>query len=247
MQHPAPCERLQLAMVDALPSTPHLTGELREHVLACAACARVVRAWPAASRALAELPRRAAPSELDSAVVAAFHGGARTDRALRALGELARLSPPAELAQALEGLARESAGPVPQLGRAPAPRVLDRLVDEELQDPSKALVRRHVGGLARLEAPAALRERVAGDFARAQQDSRARLALRQVFRRRLELALGAAALFALFVGLWALQREPVSPARPFRVEHAANFGAFSPLSRGMLDTASSGMLGSQRS
>lgn len=247
MQHHAPCERFQLALVDALPSTPHLTGELREHAQSCAACARALRAWPAASRALSELPRQAAPSELDSAVVAAFHGGARTERALRALSELARLSPPAELAQAIEGLARDSAAPVPHLGRAPAPRVLDRLVDEELQDPSKALVRRHVGGLARLEAPASLAERVARDFAHAQEDSRARLALRRVFRRRLELALGAAAVFAVFIGVWALQREPVSPPRPFRVEHASNFGALSPLSRGLLDSASSGMFGGQRS
>jgi len=247
MQHEALCERLQLALIDALPSAADLPAHLREHVQACAACTRALRAWPAASRALSDLPRLAAPSELDSAVVAAFHGGARTDRALRALGELARLSPPAELAQVLEGLARESTAPAPQLGRAPAPRVLERLVDEELQDPAKALVRRHVGGLARLEAPTALAERVALDFARTQRDSRARLALRGVFRRRLEVALGAAALFAVVFGWWALQRESVSPARPFRVEHAANFGAFSPLSRGMLDSASSGMFGNQRS
>lgn len=247
MQHDANCERFQQALVEALPTTPGLSAELREHVQACAACARALRAWPAASRALSELPRHAAPSELDSAVVAVFHGGARTERALRALSELARLSPPAELAQALDGLARENSAAVPQLGRAPAPRVLDRLVDEELQDPAKALVRRHVGGLARLEAPASLAERVALELARARQDSRARVALSRVFRRRLEFALGAAALFAVVVGWWALQRESVSPTRPFRVEHAANFGALSPLSRGLLDSASSGMFGGQRS
>lgn len=71
------------------------------------------------------------------------------------LGGLTRAKAPA----GLEELVRSDIGRAPveavlgALLRRPAPPVLDRLVHEEVLDPERAALRRHLGGLPRLVAP----------------------------------------------------------------------------------------------
>ncbi len=253
--NPSLCDLVRSALLEG----DLVDTALREHVAGCAECRHAARAWPLAARALTELPREPAPRELDSAVVAALHAGARTERAIQALQRLARLSPPPQLSSALdansEGNEHDAEAPpsaeVERLraaGRAPAPRVLDRLVHEELLDPAKAHVRRHVGGLHRLTAPEALRERVADNFTRERRERAPRAALRKHAARRLRLVLGAAVAFAL-LALPFLSRpeEPDVKSRPFRVERASSVGALSPITRDLLNAASSGMSTRERS
>jgi hypothetical protein len=235
------------------------SAQMREHLASCAACRHASRAWPLAARALTELRREPAPRELDSAVVAALHAGARTERAIQALQRLARLSPPPQLTTALDANAESDEHDAEDLppaeverlravGRAPAPRVLDRLVQEELLDPAKSRVRRHVGGLHRLAAPEALRERVADNFTRERRERAPRAALRKHTARHLRLVLGAAAAFVL-LALPFLSRpeDPQEKSRPFRVERASSVGALSPITRDLLNAASSGMSARERS
>jgi hypothetical protein len=258
-------------------AAPSLSAEQRAHFESCVACQNAARTWPLAARALSELRRERAPRELDSAVVGALHAGARTERAVRALQRLARLSPPPQLGAALDASAEAEAHERPAdleqaptedglteealaeeakrlraEGRTPAPRVLDRLVQEELLDPAKARVRRHVGGLHRLPAPDALFERVAGELTRERREREPRAALRSFTARRLRLVLGAAAVFALlalpFLSRTEDLRDDSRPrSRPFRVERASSLGALSPITRDLLNTASSGMSSPDRS
>jgi hypothetical protein len=279
--NPSPCDLVRLALLEgpafdgaAIPGSaaPSLSAEQRAHFESCVACQNAARTWPLAARALSELRRERAPRELDSAVVGALHAGARTERAVRALQRLARLSPPPQLGAALDASAEAEAHERPAdpehalteealaeeakrlraEGRTPAPRVLDRLVQEELLDPAKARVRRHVGGLHRLPAPDALFERVAGELTRERREREPRAALRSFTARRLRLVLGAAAVFALlalpFLSRTEDLRDDSRPrSRPFRVERASSLGALSPITRDLLNTASSGMSSPDRS
>lgn len=249
----SPCDQVRSSWIEAAPVASaefqaELEPMLREHLGSCPACQRVIGAWPLAARALSELPRHSAPAELDSAVVAAWHAGARTERALRALMRLARQAPPEQLAEALELSSSDAGVAASQISRASAPQVLDRLVHEELLDPAKARVRRHVGGLRRLSAPDALAPRVAAELSHRRSSSAARDSLRALTARRLRVVLGAAAAFALVaLPIALLVQKPQPPTRPFRVERASSLGAFSPITRGMLDAASSGLIRPERS
>lgn len=247
------CERVRSSWIEfASPSGGAFEAALelseREHVSACPACQRTLRSWSLAVRALSKLPRQSAPPELDSAVVAAWHAGARTDRALRALQRLARLAPPDQLAQALDQPSTEVGVAASQVARASAPRVLDRLVQEELLDPAKARVRRHVGGLRRLPAPDELFPRVAAELSPSRRSAAARDGLRSIAARRLRFVLGAAAAFALVaLPIALLLQKPSDSTRPFRVERTSSLGALSPMTRGMLDAVSSGLAHPKRS
>lgn len=247
------CDRLRQALLDGGGlEDVELDGvleaeELRAHVPQCEACRRAASAWPRAARALAQLPRRRAPGELDSAVVGALQAGARTERALDALRSLARLAPPQQLDVALEAPLADAAPPSAP-GRAPAPRVLDRLVNEELVDPAKARVRRHVGGLRRLRAPEDLAPRLAARM-RAQAaaaDDRPFAGLsgpREGSADRRARWIVVAAMLAVLAVLPITLRdsEPQVKTRPFVVEQAAGLDALSPMARSLLDSASSGL------
>lgn len=252
------CDQVRESWIEALPIEARafeasLAAPAREHVRDCTACQQLLRRWPLAVRALSELPRLAAPLELDSAVVAAWHAGARTERALRAVQRLARLAPPDELGDALDQPLQDAGLAAAQVTRASAPHVLDRLVHEELLDPAKARVRRHVGGLRRLAAPDALLSRVATELSRgrltqARQAPVNRHGLRSLAARRVRVILAAAAAFALVaLPIALLVRSPQAPSRPFRIERASSLGTLSPMTRGMLDAASSGLTRPERS
>lgn len=226
-----------------------------------------------AVRALQQLARLSPPTELDGSEL----DGSELDSSEldRSVGESVAPEPSGEdttAASASDGTssigASSSAEELGFAGRTPAPRVLDRLVHEELLDPSKALVRRHIGGLARLRAPQELATRVAAELARPDVRLFAsfaemsagmtggkpasgsafdrRRAVRDLATRRVRRVFAAAALFALLALPFAfLSGEPQPRTRPFRVERADSFGALSPISRGLLNSASSGLIDPQ--
>lgn len=99
-------------------------------------------------RAFLDLRPQAAPRELDGCVVAALQAGHRQDRAVAALRSLERTPMPHDA-----DLTIWPAG-------AGAPPVLDRIVEQNLQDPTHSIARRFAGRLERLQAPQALRPRV---------------------------------------------------------------------------------------
>lgn len=157
-----------------------LESALTAHRASCTECDAFAQRIDAQARALQGLERMRAPLELAGLVVATFHEGQRQDRAVAALGALGRKPAPDELDRAVlhahgvfdaseldgdgtgvETDAADGSARADDAGRLHAPHVLDRLVDEELREPSKALVRRFAGRLPRLTAPSELDARVA--------------------------------------------------------------------------------------
>jgi hypothetical protein len=132
--------------------------DLAQHVSTCTSCAAFAQRVSGQARALRGLAHRAAPDELAGLVVAACNAGHRQARAISALGKLSRWEVPAEL----DTKVLDESPELPIAERAKAPRVLERLVDEDLHDPPKAIARRFAGRLERLRAPGSLRSRVAG-------------------------------------------------------------------------------------
>jgi len=231
----------------------------REHARECSACAQWLRRFEQREGVLRSLPRQLAPESLGGRVVAAIQAGERQARAVRALQGLGRLEQPAQLEQRVQdevaGEAAEKANePLQALaGRQLAPAVLDRLVAEELSDPSKARVARFAGSVPRLKAPAELEQRVAEELAR---PCRLALALLGELEQRVAeelarparrnsgsawwIAAAAALVLATLAPIWILGESRV---RPFRVEYTDSFASMSPMSRGLLESASSGMFG----
>jgi hypothetical protein len=151
---------------DSVPGSLPAPGD--SHLATCADCAAYVARVARSLAGLRGLERRPAPIELDGRVVAALQAGARQERAVRAVEELAPRTAPERVERAVETdaeLAAHHPGRELRPARLRAPQVLDRLVAEELGDPSAARARRFVSSLARLEAPGELALRVAGDLA----------------------------------------------------------------------------------
>lgn len=242
-----------------------------EHASSCAKCAAWSSRLPRREALLRAVPRVTAPDELRGRVVAALHAGERQARAIRELSGLGRLAMPGDIELVAPQVARadetdldrkdeldslaESAvaaddfedelasanvapGERPEfaVGRREVPAVLDRLVAEELLDPARARVARFVGTLPRLSAPAELASRVAGELARpAPRPTRVSWWIA-----------GAAALVIVAFAPIFLSSGQTVPApvreRSFRVEQVDSFADLSPFGRGLLDTASSGMV-----
>ncbi|MBL8863075.1 MAG: hypothetical protein JNK02_13855 [Planctomycetes bacterium] len=116
------------------------------HAAGCGTCRRELERAVRRVGLARSLARVVAPRQLDGLVVAALQAGARQERAVRAVLDLPDVAAPRELAERVEG---------PR-----APRVLERLVSEDLADPSKAVVRRYASRLERLRAPADLADRL---------------------------------------------------------------------------------------
>lgn len=102
-------------------------------------------------RALRSLSRVVVPESLDGLVVASLEAGHRQDRAVAVLGSLEGMAAPTELDGLVDDAVRRGVA---------APRVLDRLVAERVDDPEAGLVRSMAGRLERLHAPDALDDRV---------------------------------------------------------------------------------------
>lgn len=213
--------------------------------------------------ALAALGRLRAPDALDGRVLdrhaagnpRARHEESELDAAVRehALDEREldprELDEVSEQEQVEERAERElDAAPPGDEGRLHVPHVLDRLVDEELREPSKALVRRFAGRLPRLAAPAELDERVhrmlaTGELARTRAN---RWPSANSWRLR------AAALFVLFgagvgVLVWTLGRAANSPNGPghgllaVRIERVHSAAELTPEARALIGGITGGL------
>jgi hypothetical protein len=231
----SPCPIFRDAFLAAVP--PERPSAHRE---TCAACARWARAMEAREGALSGLRRLSAPPELEGAVVAALEAGFRQERAVDALLGLGRVASPRALDHALQGELGALESPPASLTaarRLSAPEVLAELVSEELADPAGHRVRRFVGSLERLSAPAELAERLA-----AQDWSRP-------VRRPARLAgLGVLGLLLASLGIgFALRDEPPSrPTYDFVVERVDDPAQLSGLGTGLLDGLSGGRLSAGR-
>lgn len=200
-----------------------------------------------ALEALSRLRPLTAPANLDGSVVAALQAGSRQERSLRHLRGLDRLHAPAELDDA----ARATLNPGRRwLAGLPSPRVLERLVSEDLADLPRALTRRFTSKLPRLSAPAELEARVRHELARTNRSAgRSRFGLRSI---------AAAAAAALLLGVFgwsqfgASDRDQDGPgaelaAIPIEVRHLDAQAAFAdptidPLTRRLADDLSNSRL-----
>lgn len=222
------CRELQGVLRQSAIERTEPGPELALHLRECPACAdvraRILRLYDA----LASLPRHSAPAELDGLVVAATQAGQRQERALAHLRVMLRHEAPAGLESRLAAEPRLTLGSGARLS---APAVLDRLVDEELRDPAKAMARRYVSRLERLGPPASLRERVA------------HMLQRPGGNRRGWRAWAVAALLLVVAGGWTwrqLGREP-APATPgFTIEYVDDLNQLDPMARQLLFGATGG-------
>ncbi|MCK6445762.1 MAG: hypothetical protein L6Q99_05160 [Planctomycetes bacterium] len=207
------------------------TPSFDEHARSCAACASFAARLARATRGLASLPQRAAPSALDGRVVAALEAGHREERAIEAVQSLARVDVPEHLAEHLDrAVTRELSKAPPPFTREPlvAPDVLRRLVEEELSDPSKARTRRFVGSLERLRAPEALESKVVAALAAPERT--------RSFRSRLLFG-GSAALLAIAATfVWFTSNRGEVEAARGRIEwvRAESTDELSPLAASLL-------------
>jgi hypothetical protein len=201
--------------------------DLVQHLRDCEVCAAFAERSELEISALRILERHVAPLELDGLVVAACHGGHRQERAIAHLRTLSRRKVPAELeAKVLEEelgrMLREASG---------APKVLDRLVDEDLRDPPKALARRFSGKLERLRAPGVLRVRV-------ERTAGKRFSLA---RRRLRVLAAACLVVVLLLsiggGIYWLEK----PRYSFEVVHESSLEGLDPLAGSLLGGLTGGM------
>lgn len=234
------------------PLSDALPAPLNGHLATCADCAAYVARVARSLAGLRGLERRPAPTELDGRVVAALQAGARQDRAVRALEELAPRTAPERVERAVQTDAELAAlhpGRELRPTRLRAPQVLDRLVAEELGDPSAARARRFVSSLPRLEAPGELAARVASDLAGAPPTTLPAPvwtsnggARSPRARGRLATVAAAAALLLLLLGPLRDGPQDTEPTRPRLRLQAASVGDLGPLARGMLDALGGGVL-----
>ena len=145
-KRPCPDQRERLLAVAVGEVRPDFA--LDAHLARCAGC----RAWLASVElhigALRELRRVPVPRALEGLAVAATQAGFRQDRAVDTLRNLVPVAMPLDADRAI--------WPV---GKA-APPVLDRLVDNDLQEQTRGIARRFAGRIERLSAPRTLDARV---------------------------------------------------------------------------------------
>jgi len=209
--------------------------DLREHVAGCAVCAATVRRVGREVELLRSLERRAVPPELDGRVVAACQAGHREQRVADALRRLSRSSVPRELdRKVLDPAAGDFPAP-----SSITPQVLERLITEDLRDPSKVVARRIASRLRRLQAPDEL-------FARVDGALRAGDVRPAPVRRAAWRAVAGGLLCASVAGffLWRERDLVVRPAPPtyrFQVEYASSLAELDPVARGLLASVSGGL------
>jgi len=125
-------------------------GFLAVHLASCSACSLFLARLELHVVAISRLQRARAPRELDGLVVAALQAGLRQERAVNAVASLTPKPMPAAVQPKIQA---------PRIQAAP--RELDRLVVDELRDPTKSIARRLVGHLERQPVPKSLDARVA--------------------------------------------------------------------------------------
>jgi hypothetical protein len=130
------------------------TGEARRdfaldaHLARCGGC----RAWLGRVElqigALRKLPRMSAPRALEGRAVAATQAGFRQDRVVETLRKITPVTMPIDVDCTIWPVGKT------------APPVLDRLVDQDLQEQTRGIARRFAGRIERLSAPRTLDARV---------------------------------------------------------------------------------------
>lgn len=199
--------------------------ELATHIAACAACARFAERVNAVGGALGRLERKPVPAELPGRVVAACHAGHLQERAAKELSSLGRVEVPAELERKVLG---------DEERRLHAPFTLERLVDEELRDPSKALVRRFASRLPRFDAPEELFQRVHSSLGRMKPSVEHRVVWRIT---------ALATFFVVSGGLFTwfgLRETHAASALTFRVEHVQSGSELGPVASELFSGLTSG-------
>jgi hypothetical protein len=220
------CQELRDRLIAHAGDAAAFEPDLARHVASCAACSALAHEIARQMIALRTLDRRRAPLELDGRVVAACHGGHRQERAVSAVRALTPWHVPAELdAKVLD---EEYGRFVRETSKAPS--VLDRLVDEDLRDPPKAVAQRFAGRLERLRAPGVLRvrvERTAG--------KRFSMARREV-RVAAAVALVVVLLFSMSAAIYWLR----TPRYDFEVVRETSIEGLDPIPRAMLASLTGG-------
>lgn len=199
-----------------------------EHLAKCEDCARWSETWSQRARALRSLEPVAAPDALTERVSAELAGP--PSRLGRYLEALVRLEVPEELEPRieLEELGARSAPFLRTLDYHRVPGVLERLVAEEIADPSAARARRFVGDLEDVDTPTALQGRVRAWFIR----PRVRPGQGPSLRRVVGLTAAAAAVWML---LPLFRSEPARSPRNFRVVYVESAEGLSPMARALAE------------
>ncbi|MFT5059132.1 MAG: hypothetical protein ACI89E_001914 [Planctomycetota bacterium] len=235
-----------LVAQDSISGAPGVSGG--DHLSLCTPCEEWRERTLLVTGVLHSLDRLVAPEDLDERLVEDIE--LDLGACLGPLRNLERQLAPDELlalvAADLEVVTGEERPPkwLPLLEELPkhkAPRVLDRLVSEELQDCEKAITKRVVGGLFRRRTPHLLEARLRSELAGTKNKSNG-------FSKR-TLSLGSAAAAALVIWIAAPGFYVVAtPKLRFEVVAVANIHELSPLAQslasgflvGMLDPMESG-------
>jgi hypothetical protein len=126
---------------------------LDAHIARCEGC----RAWLSRVElhvaALRDLGSVQAPRDLEGRIVASTQAGFRQDRAVQALRDLEPVRMPVDVDKAIWPTGKS------------APPVLDRLVDNDLQEQTRGIARRFAGRIERLKAPRTLDARMKSAWA----------------------------------------------------------------------------------
>jgi len=249
------CRHFQSELADVL-AAPDPAAFAGDHAGECAACARWLARQLRLAGVVRELERKTAPPELAGRVVAALEAGARQTRAVRAVQDLRRPRAPETLDRSLaagfapaadEALARELARE-----RLGAPPVLERLVVEELAEPEKFRVRRFVGGLPRIDAPAELADLVHARLLAGNAPTRRPRARRWApgptravwasLAAVVLVAFGLQSLLGILPGGAAGGTAGQPARRPFHVQYTRSLDDLDPVARSLVDGVSGGLL-----
>lgn len=214
------CREFQLRWLERATLVDAVDDDVSAHSLGCPDCTAFVRRATQLQRAWGELERQTVPDELPGRVVAACNAGYLQDRAAALLGAIIRVDAP----EVLDRQVLKDAS-----SRLRAPQVLERLLEEDLRDPSLAAGRRLAGRLDRLEAPDELFGRVQRELERPVAAEENRRERSQALRWSI---VGLVAVIGLALGLrYGLREVTAAPAITFQVQRVHDASELDGLAR----------------
>jgi hypothetical protein len=240
--HPINCESYREEFLEALGSTVDAYGVWAgesEHAESCDSC----KDWRAdtlvVKGVLGSMNRLVAPAPLEALLAEDLQlGSGAFQSALRGLEfQVAPAELDSRLALEIAQIANEA--PLPKwvellenLPRLVAPKVLDRLLSEEISDSEKAITGRFVGGLFRRRSPETLDSRLQASLGSESVAPRLRL---------LKWGTAAAAAIMVWVSVPAYQAG-ATPKFHFEIVEVANLEDLSPFARSLASDLAGGML-----